>query len=133
MTKFLIAVVLGICAFQGWKYFQSSAAMTPIVAELSSAETSAVATIGAMPVSNSAKAEVTLYATSWCGYCRAARKFFETNGVAFKEYDIEKSEEGAKQYRALGGTGSVPLITVGETTVRGFSETKLRTLIGLKS
>ena len=35
---------------------------------------------------------VTMYATSWCGYCKKARTYFRQNGINFIEYDIEKDE-----------------------------------------
>jgi mycoredoxin len=63
--------------------------------------------------------EVILYATDWCGYCRATRKFLDDKGIAFTEYDIEKSEEGARQYKALGVRG-VPILKVKGKVVEGF-------------
>lgn len=65
--------------------------------------------------------EVVLYATSWCGYCRATRELLAREGVKYREFDIEQSAEGAKLYRALGGRG-VPLLEVGDTLIRGYNE-----------
>jgi len=64
--------------------------------------------------------KVIMYSTSWCGYCAKARKHFKENGIAFKEYDIEKSQKAKRKYDALGGQG-VPLILVGKKSMRGFS------------
>ena len=66
------------------------------------------------------QARVVLYATQWCGYCKQARRFLDSKGIPFKEYDIEKSEEGRKAYEALGGRGS-PMIDVNGTLIRGFA------------
>lgn len=64
---------------------------------------------------------VVLYATDWCGYCKQTRRFLDSKGIPYKEFDIEKSVEGRKAYEALGGRG-IPLIDVNGTIIRGFSE-----------
>lgn len=69
--------------------------------------------------------EVVLYATSWCGYCAAAREFFRKNGIEYIELDVEKSEIAREGHRALGG-GGVPVIMVGEKVIHGFNEAELR-------
>ncbi|EPJ80725.1 glutaredoxin [Pseudomonas sp. CFII64] len=75
----------------------------------------------AVATQSQAQARVVLYATDWCGYCKQTRRFLDSKGIAFKEYDIEKSPEGRKAYEALGGRG-IPLIDVNGTIIRGFSE-----------
>lgn len=64
---------------------------------------------------------VTMYATSWCGYCKKARRYFRDNGVRYTEYDIEKDPAAKRRYDAMGGRG-VPLILVGDRRMNGFSE-----------
>lgn len=66
------------------------------------------------------KAEVVMYATAWCPYCKKARDFLRKEGIEYKEYDIEKSQEGRRQHQALGG-GGVPVIVVNGTVVRGYN------------
>ncbi|TDV69872.1 glutaredoxin family protein [Pseudomonas sp. LP_7_YM] len=67
-----------------------------------------------------ANAKVTLYATDWCGYCKQTRRFLDSKGIPYTEFDIEKSKEGRTAYEALGGRG-IPLIDVNGTLIRGFS------------
>lgn len=67
---------------------------------------------------------VVLYATDWCGYCKQTRRFLDSKGIPYKEFDIEKSAEGRKAYEALGGRG-IPLIDVNGTIIRGFSEQEI--------
>jgi glutaredoxin len=69
--------------------------------------------------------EVILYGTTWCGYCAAARQFFDANGIRYTEYDTEKTTEGYEGYRKLGG-GGVPLIVIGADVMRGYNEAGLR-------
>jgi glutaredoxin-like YruB-family protein len=66
-----------------------------------------------------ANANIVLYATDWCGYCKQTKRFLDSKGIAFKEFDIEKDAEARKAYEALGGRG-IPLIDVNGTLIRGF-------------
>ena len=66
-----------------------------------------------------AQANVVLYATDWCGYCKQTKRFLDSKGIPFKEFDIEKDAEARKAYEALGGRG-IPLIDVNGTLIRGF-------------
>lgn len=62
---------------------------------------------------------VVLYGTSWCGNCKMTRAYLRSNGIPFFEYDVEKSVEGQRQFKALQGNG-VPLLLVNNNVLRGF-------------
>lgn len=64
--------------------------------------------------------KVVMYSTSWCGYCKKARRYFKEKSVAYVEYDIEKDNAAHKRFKALGGTG-VPVIVVGKKKMSGFN------------
>jgi mycoredoxin len=66
-----------------------------------------------------AQANVVLYGTDWCGYCKQTKRFLDSKGIPFKEFDIEKDAQARKAYEALGGRG-IPLIDVNGTLIRGF-------------
>lgn len=63
---------------------------------------------------------VIMYSTSWCGYCKKARKHFERNNIPYREHDIEKSKKAAQEYKRLNGRG-VPVILIGKRRMNGFS------------
>ena len=63
---------------------------------------------------------VIMYSTSWCGYCKKARKHFERNKIHYQEYDIERSKKAALDYKKLNGRG-VPVILIGKRRMNGFS------------
>ena len=65
--------------------------------------------------------KVIMYSTSWCGYCKKAKKYFKKNKIAFSERDIEKSEKAKREYDKLGGK-AVPVILVGDNKLQGFNE-----------
>lgn len=39
---------------------------------------------------------VTMYSTTWCGYCRRLKKQLEENGISYVEIDIEQDEASAE-------------------------------------
>lgn len=73
---------------------------------------------------------VVMYSTSWCGYCRQARRYFKSKGIKYVERDIERSRLAKRAYDRLGGNG-VPLIVVGENQMSGFSARKFDRLYRL--
>jgi glutaredoxin len=66
--------------------------------------------------------QVDLYVTSWCGYCKKARKFLISKGIDFNEYDIEKDEEAARRKRELDGRRGVPFAVINGHKIHGWSQ-----------
>lgn len=65
---------------------------------------------------------VELYVTSWCPYCKLARKFFISKGIPFKEYDIEKDESAARRKNELDNRRGVPFAVINGERIHGYSE-----------
>ncbi|MBQ0712932.1 MAG: DUF4124 domain-containing protein [Porticoccus sp.] len=63
--------------------------------------------------------QVVMYSAVWCGYCKKARRYFQQQGIPFKEFDIETSRKGKRDYAKLNGTG-VPIIFVSQKRMQGF-------------
>ncbi len=74
------------------------------------------------------RADVVLFATSWCGYCAKTRDLLKKSGVPFVEHDIETSAEGKSQYDAIGGRG-VPILLINGEMVRGYDPNLIVKLI----
>jgi len=56
-------------------------------------------------------ASVTMYTTSWCGYCVRLKKLMEREGIAFAEVDIEQDAQAADLVMtANGGNRTVPTL-----------------------
>ena len=81
-----------------------------------------------LPAVAQQRAEVKMYATSWCPYCAKARAYFARRNIAYVEVDIEKSREGRAEYDRLGARG-IPVILVGPQRMNGFSEARLSQLL----
>lgn len=66
--------------------------------------------------------EIELYSTTWCGYCKKARSFFNERKIEFKEYDVEKDKNASKRHRKLNRRGGVPVAVINGKKIIGFSE-----------
>jgi glutaredoxin len=64
---------------------------------------------------------VLMYATSWCGACRAARAWFARKRITYVEKDIEKDPAAAQAMRRLNPRGGVPTIVINGQVMVGFS------------
>jgi glutaredoxin len=76
--------------------------------------------------SHAEKAVVSVYGTSWCGACRAAREYLARRHIPFNDYDIERDssarrELAEKQARAGVHFGGVPVLDVNGKLMEGFN------------
>ena len=75
---------------------------------LAASATFAAAALTPAPVraENCREQPVVMISTSWCGYCRKARQFFNDNQISFEEIDAEQtSSPGIREtYRRTGQT-----------------------------
>ena len=73
---------------------------------------------------------IIMYSTEWCGVCKHAKDWFKANKVQFTECDVEKSSRHMQEFKRLEGTG-YPLIIIGKERMSGFSEGRMRQLLGM--
>ena len=54
---------------------------------------------------------VTMFSTTWCGYCRVLKQAMDREGIAYTEVNIE-NEPGAADYvmQVNGGNQTVPTV-----------------------
>ena len=64
-----------------------------------------------------APASVTMYTTTWCGYCFRLKKLMQREGIGFAEVDIE-ADDGAAEIvmSANGGNRTVPTLVFPDGT-----------------
>ena len=56
-------------------------------------------------------APVTMYTTSWCGYCVRLKRMMQTEGITFAEVNIEVDAQAADLVMAAnGGNRTVPTL-----------------------
>ncbi|RFA09836.1 glutaredoxin-like protein [Subtercola boreus] len=54
---------------------------------------------------------ITMFSTSWCGYCNRLKKQLDKDGIGYTEVNIEEVEGTAELVEALnGGNQTVPTV-----------------------
>jgi mycoredoxin len=65
--------------------------------------------------SNMTTQTVTMYSTTWCGYCVRLKRQFDEAGIAYREIDVEVEEQyNDRIIEATGGYRTVPTIQIGD-------------------
>jgi mycoredoxin len=60
---------------------------------------------------------ITMYTTTWCGYCRVLKKGLGREGIAFTEVNIEESPGAADYVQSVnGGNQTVPTVVFPDGT-----------------
>ncbi|GAA2098657.1 mycoredoxin [Kitasatospora saccharophila] len=56
---------------------------------------------------------VTMYSTTWCGYCNRLKSQLEREGIAYTEVNIEQDPASASYVESVnGGNQTVPTVVV---------------------
>ena len=77
-------------------------------------------------------ADVTIYTTPTCTYCKAAKDFFKENNVEYEEKDVAVDEAAREAMVEKSGQLGVPVIDVKGNIVIGFDEGRLSELLEVK-
>jgi mycoredoxin len=57
--------------------------------------------------------QITMYSTTWCGYCRRLKSQMEREGIGYVEVDIEQVPDAAEYVMSVnGGNQTVPTVVV---------------------
>jgi glutaredoxin len=87
---------------------------------------------GAAP---SGAAVVTIYGTSWCGACKAARQYLTQRRIPFADKDVENDPAAARELQEKASkmgipTDRVPVIDVRGRLLQGFDRARIDALLG---
>lgn len=56
-------------------------------------------------------ASLTVYTTSWCGFCHRLKTVLKSNGISYDEVDIERDPSAAEFVGSVnGGNRTVPTV-----------------------
>lgn len=65
---------------------------------------------------------IRIYTTSYCGFCRLAKRFLEERGLAFEEIDVTGDAEARARLVEETGRTTVPQVFIGEEPVGGYTD-----------
>lgn len=75
-------------------------------------------------------ANITLYSTPSCIYCKMAKAYFDEKGVKYTDKNVAADEAAREEMVKKSGQLGVPVIDVDGTLVIGFDKERLAVLIG---
>lgn len=82
-------------------------------------------------------ANVTIYTTQTCGYCKAAKEFMKEHNVEYTEIDVGADQEKARDMIEKSGQMGVPVIAVEkdgqEDIIVGFDQSRLTDVLGISA
>ena len=64
-----------------------------------------------MPTTTPAEGTITMYSTTWCGYCRRLKSQLDSAGIGYTEVNIEQDPTAAAFVEGVnGGNQTVPTV-----------------------
>lgn len=72
---------------------------------------------------------VKVYSTPTCPYCKLAKEYFASKGVAFDDIDVSQNKDASQEMITVSGQMGVPVIVIDEQVIIGFDKAKIDPLI----
>ena len=69
--------------------------------------------------------KVVLFSTSTCSWCRRAKRYFRESRVPFKEINLERNPEAARDIVRKTGQTGVPVIKIDNRWIVGFDKERI--------
>lgn len=76
-------------------------------------------------------ANVTIYSTPWCGWCRRTKDYFQQHNVSYTEKDVAADAAAREEMLAKSQQLGVSVIDIDGAIVVGFDQPRLAELLGL--
>lgn len=70
--------------------------------------------------------QITIYTTPTCGYCKMAKEYFTSLGLAYTEHDVFEDEKAREDMIAKSQQMGVPVIVIDDSeAIVGFDRPKI--------
>lgn len=76
-------------------------------------------------------ANVKIYTTPTCVYCKMTKEFFKNNKVDFKELNVAMDAVARDEMIQKSGQMGVPVIEIDGKIIIGFDQPRLKEFLGL--
>lgn len=77
-------------------------------------------------------AQVKIYTTPSCVYCKMTKEFFGQNNIQYEEKNVATDVQARDEMVAKSGQMGVPVIEVDGKIIVGFDQPKLKEALGIK-
>jgi len=76
-------------------------------------------------------ANIKIYTTPSCAFCKQAKEYFKSKGLEYEEYDVSTDTDKQKEMIDKTGQFGVPVIEIDGKIVIGFDKAKIDELLKL--
>lgn len=76
-------------------------------------------------------ANVIIYSTPTCPFCKMTKDYLKSRKVDFKDIDVSVDQKAAKEMVDKSGQMSVPVIEIGDKIIVGFDKKEIDKALGL--
>ncbi len=76
-------------------------------------------------------ANVKIYSTPTCPYCKMVKQFMTENNVQFEDIDVAANQTAAQEMISRSGQMGVPVVDIDSQLVVGFDKGKIKKLLGI--
>ncbi len=76
-------------------------------------------------------AEVTVYSTPVCPWCRKAEEFLKDRNIDFKKVDVSSDRDAAMEMIQKSGQRGVPVLDIDGTIIIGFDKPAIEQALGI--
>jgi len=76
-------------------------------------------------------ANVKIYTTPPCVYCKMAKAYFKENSIEYKEVDVASDLKARQEMIEKSGTIGVPVIEIDGKIIVGFDRPRIAQALGL--
>lgn len=68
---------------------------------------------------------ITVYSATWCGFCHAAKDYFDKLGVKYTDKDVETDPQFMMEAVTKSGQRGIPVIDIDGTVIVGFDRQRI--------
>ena len=76
-------------------------------------------------------ANIKVYSTETCPYCKMAEQFLQKNNVQFEAVDVSANQAAAQEMISKSGQMGVPVLDIDGQIIVGFDKGMIKKLLGL--
>ena len=77
-------------------------------------------------------ADVTIYSTPTCPYCKQTKEFLNENNVEFTDIDVSSDAAKAQEMIEKSGQMGVPVLDIDGEIIVGFDREKISEKLGIE-
>ena len=72
---------------------------------------------------------VVVFTTPTCSWCKKVKDYLKKNNVRFKEINVARDQQAAKDIVRMTGQRGVPVVLINNRAIVGFDKPKIDALI----